>query len=317
MEILMAWRNVWRNPRRTVLTIFAIAFACLLLVFMLSLQTGMYGVMINAAVKTRTGHLQVLVDGYNNDHKIRKIIEDPPGVGRLLNSINHVTGYTFRANGFALLSSEHRTYGGLITGIDPVRESKISTIAATIRKGAFLTPQDSNAAIIGTLLAKNLKIDVGDELTPGLLQSIQMDLGGGIIFYGILLVMVAFSIMNTFLMTVFERTREFGLLKALGMKPLWIVRNVLSECLILLILGLFAGNLFGFATIRSLAGGIDMSFLAQGSEFFGMGHIVVRFLTVKDVLAVNAVILTLGLLVCLYPAVKAGRITPVEAMTHI
>ena len=56
MEILMAWRNVWRNPRRTILTIFAIAFACLLLVFMLSLQAGMYEVMIDAAVKTRTGH---------------------------------------------------------------------------------------------------------------------------------------------------------------------------------------------------------------------------------------------------------------------
>ncbi len=138
-----------------------------------------------------------------------------------------------------------------------------------------------------------------------------------LLWYLVVFMAMAFGLVNTMLMAVLERTREFGLLKALGMKPLWIIRNVLTECLILLILGLFAGNLFGFATIRSLAGGIDMSFVAQGSEFFGMGHIVVPFLTVKDVLAINAVILILGLLVCLYPAIKAGRITPVEAMAHI
>ena len=100
MEILMAWRNVWRNPRRTILTIFAIAFACLLLVFMLSLQTGTYEVMIDAVVKSRTGHLQILVDGYNDDHKIRKVVSDPFAVGKLLDNTDHVTGYSFRAIGF-------------------------------------------------------------------------------------------------------------------------------------------------------------------------------------------------------------------------
>ena len=115
-------------------------------------------------------------------------------------------------------------------------------------------------------------------------------------------------------MAVLERTREFGLLKALGMKPVRIITNVLLECLILLVLGLFAGNLLGVATVTALSKGIDLSFLAQGSEFFGMGTLVIPFLEAKDILSVNTIILSLGLLVCLYPAVKAGRITPVDAM---
>ena len=63
-DIPLAWRNIWRNPRRTVLTVAAIAFAALLLVFMLSFQFGTYETMINASVSLRTGHLQVQAAGY-------------------------------------------------------------------------------------------------------------------------------------------------------------------------------------------------------------------------------------------------------------
>ena len=108
MEILMAWRNVWRNPRRTILTIMAIAFACLLLILMLSIQVGTYEVMINASVKTLTGHAQVIRQGYNLDHKIRKAVNNPGLVEKILSATPHVTDFTFRANAFALLSSDLR-----------------------------------------------------------------------------------------------------------------------------------------------------------------------------------------------------------------
>jgi len=137
-----------------------------------------------------------------------------------------------------------------------------------------------------------------------------------LLWYLVVFVAMAFGLTNTMLMAVLERTREFGLLKALGMKPSWIIRNVLLECLILLAIGLAAGNILGFATVQALSGGIDMSFMAEGSEFFGIGHLVIPYITLKDLLSVNAVIMGLGVLVCLYPAVKAGRITPVEAMSH-
>ena len=64
IDVKMAWRNIWRNPRRTILTICAIAFASLLLVFMLSFQFGSYETMINTSVKIHTGHLQIQADEY-------------------------------------------------------------------------------------------------------------------------------------------------------------------------------------------------------------------------------------------------------------
>lgn len=410
MEILMAWRNVWRNPRRTVLTIMAIAFACILLVFMLSLQIGMYEVMINAAVKLKTGHLQVLAKGYNEDHKIRKVIAKPGAVAQILENTPHVTGYTFRANGFALLSSEQRTYGGLITGIDPGPESRISSVAATIRQGRFLDQSDTNSAIVGTLLAKNLKIGVGDELvvlgsgrdgsiaatvltvagifasgiddydraaiqiplshfqevfamegavheavvvcdslwnvgvaqtiiadavadldpkrkltalswdelTPGLIQSIQMDLGGGIIFYGILLIMVAFSIMNTFMMAVFERTREFGILMAIGARPGRLTRMLLYESGFLTLCGIALGILAGcILTYGIQQTGIPMGDAEGMLKQFGIPGLIRPKLTPATALIGPAVVFFITMLTALYPAVKVHRIIPVDAMRAV
>ena len=64
IENKMAWRNIWRNPRRTLLTVCAIIFASVLLVFMLSFQFGSYETMINTSVKISTGHLQVQAEAY-------------------------------------------------------------------------------------------------------------------------------------------------------------------------------------------------------------------------------------------------------------
>ena len=84
MNIKMAWRNIWRNPRRTLLTISAIAFACMLLVFMLSFQFGSYDAMINASVKIHTGHLQVQAKGYKEKQQMQQIVSDPASVEDIL-----------------------------------------------------------------------------------------------------------------------------------------------------------------------------------------------------------------------------------------
>ena len=111
IHVRMAWRNVWRNRRRSLLTIAAIAFACALLVFMLSFQFGTYEAMINAALKVHTGYFQVQDPGYLERREIRQVVEDPAAVARLLAAIPEVTAHTFRANAFSLASSEDRTYG--------------------------------------------------------------------------------------------------------------------------------------------------------------------------------------------------------------
>ena len=90
MDFKMAWRNVWRNTRRSLLTICAIAFATLLLIFMLSWQFGSYDTMINASVRSQSGHLQVQAKGYNDKRTIRLVVSNPEQVSAILDSVPSV-----------------------------------------------------------------------------------------------------------------------------------------------------------------------------------------------------------------------------------
>jgi ABC-type lipoprotein release transport system permease subunit len=137
------------------------------------------------------------------------------------------------------------------------------------------------------------------------------------IWYLVVFVAMGFGIVNTTLMAVYERMREFGLLKALGMKPWWIIKGVLFEAFLLLMIGMVIGNALAFLTIYFLAGsGIDLSALAAGAEYVGMTRIIYPAINLKDFLVANLVVLMLGLFVSIYPAVKAARFTPVEALIH-
>src|SRR6056297_2149075 len=165
MHVKMAWRNIWRNPRRTVLTISAIAFACLVLIFMLSFQFGSYETMINAAVQIQTGHFKIQHRQFQEKHDIRKTIAHPDAVAKILDSTAGVAAYTFRSRAFSIVSSEDRTYGALVIGIDPDREARASTLPDLIREGRYLSDTDTDKALIGRLLARNLKVKIGDEVT--------------------------------------------------------------------------------------------------------------------------------------------------------
>jgi ABC-type antimicrobial peptide transport system permease subunit len=137
------------------------------------------------------------------------------------------------------------------------------------------------------------------------------------IWYLVVFVAMGFGIVNTTLMAVFERMREFGLLKALGMKPWWILREVLTESFLLLVTGMLIGNILSFLSIYLLSGsGIDLSALAAGAEYAGMSRVIYPALEGKDVLMSNLIVLLLGLVVSAYPAAKAARFTPVEALAH-
>jgi ABC-type lipoprotein release transport system permease subunit len=137
------------------------------------------------------------------------------------------------------------------------------------------------------------------------------------IWFLVVFIAMGFGIVNTALMAVFERIREFGLLKALGMKPRWIIQEVIIESIYLLILGIIIGNAAGFLSVLALsANGIDLSALAAGTEYWGMSRVIYPAILGQDVIVANLVVFILGLVVSLYPAVKAARFTPVEALAH-
>ncbi len=410
IDVKMAWRNIWRNPRRTLLTISAIAFACLLLVFMLSFQFGSYGTMINSSVKIHAGHLQVQAKGYEEKRSMRLVVNEPRNVAHILDGIEQVEAYTFRTNAFSLVSSANRTYGIIVVGVDPVKEAGVSTIKNLIRKGSYLSKKDTNYALVGILLAKNLKVGPGDELTvlgqgrdgsiaatvlkvkgiyrsgidefdrssiyipinhfqevysmdqsvhkvvvigkslkavplikdilaskinetktrypltaldwkelmPGLLQGIQMDLVSGLIFYLILILIVAFSILNTFLMAIFERTREFGVLMAIGTTPGRLTRLLLIESLAMTLIGIISGIILGCViTIYFQSHGIEITGASDILSQYGISGRIYPRLSLLSAIIGPAAVLLITFIAAMYPAMKVRKLRPVEAMTYV
>ncbi len=405
MDRKMAWRNIWRNPRRTLLTVAAIAFACLFLIFMLSFQFGSYETMINAAVSLRTGHFQIQDPRYQENQTIRHTVETPGGVADILDQTDGIQAYTYRAQAFSIVSSRDRTYGALVIGMDPAQTAGVSTLQSLIRKGEYLSEGDTEQALIGGLLAQNLKVSVGDELTllgqakdgsvaaavvtvkgiyrsgqddfdragvhipldyfqqvyamngavhqvvavvdslsrlpaitqkvearleatdhslavldwselmPGLKQAISMDLVGGLIFWFLLIVVVAFSILNTFLMAILERTREFGVMMAIGTAPGRLTKILLMESLFMTGVGMGAGILLGAGvTLFFQDHGIDLGGAGELLEQFGISGRVYPRLSLLSTAIGPGMVFVITFAAALYPALKVRRLKPVEAM---
>lgn len=137
-----------------------------------------------------------------------------------------------------------------------------------------------------------------------------------IIWYAIVFAAMSFGLVNTLLMAVFERTREFGLFQALGMPPFQIVAQVLVESIVLLGVSLAVGNAAAAATLRALKNGIDLSAFAQGFEMIGVSPILYPYATAADALAANALVLILGIVASLYPAWRAARFAPMQALAR-
>lgn len=173
------------------------------------------------------------------------------------------------------------------------------------------------AALRDTLPPNDYEVHTWRDLLPLLTAYLKIYDNFVFLWYLVVFIAMGFGIVNTMLMAVFERMREFGLFKALGMKPWGIIKEVLTESFFLLIMGMAIGNIFGFLSVLALSGsGIDLSFLAAGMEYFGISRVIYPVISAKDLTMANMVVFILGLLVSVYPAVKAARFTPVEALAH-
>ncbi len=402
-DVLLAWRNIWRNPRRSILTMLAIIFATTLLVFMLSFQFGAYDDMIDSSVRLNTGHLQVQQSGYQDRPAVRKAVEDPEAIKTRLIAIDGVEAVTFHSESFVLLNAEKRSKGLMVTGVLAEDEMRLSSLPDQLIRGSYLAESDSGVGVIGALAASHLKLDVGDEcvflgqgrdgsvaaaalqikgifrtgieqydraamqipladfdtifsmagsvhrimitadqlsevpriaklarglpetqgldvltweeLNPGLKQSIELDLISGIVMYVILVVVVAFSILNTFFMAIFERKKEFGVLMSIGMKPGRLVRLMLLESMSMTLAGLIIGVALGIGcTMLGSVYGISIGDADEFMAQYGIPERLYPTLSWASVLIGPVLIWVVTFFTALIPVIRIPRLHPVEAM---
>jgi len=328
MLLTLAWRNIWRNKRRTIITSSSIAFALLFALFMRGFQIGSYGNMIDNLVQAYTGYIQVHAKGYWNDQTLDNSFVQNNIMMQKIAKIPHVTALIPRLESFALVSEGQKTKGIAVCGIEPMTETALTKLSQKIVGGRYLNSTD-RGVLIAEGLSNYLKLRVNDTLVMigqgyhgvsaagkfvvtgilhfpspelnnqmvyltlsnarnffstdnrltsialnlddkhkiqstvkqikkviisenyevlswetmllDLVQYIKLDQGSSFIMLGILYFVIAFGILGTLMMMISERTREFGMMVAVGMKRMKIAIVVMIEMLYIAIIGALSG----------------------------------------------------------------------------
>ncbi len=163
MYTTLAWRNIWRNKRRSFITIASITFAVLLASFMRSMQLGSYERMIENAAGFYTGYIQVHQNGYWNEKIIDNSMVQDADLMAMIESISGVEVAVPRVESFVLTSFGTKTKGALVMGINPKKEDALTKVKSKLVEGAYLVSSDK-AVMVAQGLAEYLKVGVGDSL---------------------------------------------------------------------------------------------------------------------------------------------------------
>jgi ABC-type lipoprotein release transport system permease subunit len=167
---------------------------------------------------------------------------------------------------------------------------------------------------IKTATPDNLEIKAWYELDTYLSSMLNMMDGFVLVWIIIIFLALSFGLANTLAMAVFERVREIGLIQALGMRPGMIVYQIFLESILLLLIGLFIGNLLAVVTIKPLESGMDISAVAEGMAMMGASSVLYPTLTLDDVITANVVVILLGIMTSILPAWRAAKLDPVKAI---
>lgn len=164
MLLKLAWLNIWRNKRRTIITATSVFFAVLLAIIFRSLTDGVYDNMIHNVVSYSSGYLQIHQKGYWDEQSIDNTFEEDEQLNQEVLKNPKVTHIMPRLQTFALASYDKKTKGVLVLGIDPVKEKEVNNLHDKIVAGEYIENINDNSVVLGEGLASQLKLKVNDSL---------------------------------------------------------------------------------------------------------------------------------------------------------
>lgn len=335
---IIAWRNLWRNKKRSALAVSSIAFAVLFTCIMLSAQEGSYERMIDNLAGIYSGYIRVSSAGYTESPSFDKMMNFNSDRLDIYSSVPHVSGIFPRIESAVLVSYQERSKGVLLLGIDPEIENKNNRMSGSLVSGEYFN-HNSQSILLGSGVASYLKVTVGDsivvfgqdrygsmaanifpvsgiiklaspyindrliylplkatqqlfesenkvttvaimldrpnslnetktalqnlissdlelktwnDLFPEMEQAILLDRTFGIVMVIILYAIIALGILGTIIMMTLERTKEFAMSIAVGMKRFQLGIISVYESMMICLLGVLLGVLLAFPVVSYL-----------------------------------------------------------------
>ncbi len=397
----LAWRNIWRQARRSLITILAMAVGAAVCIPAMSFMDGMFATMFDVAVTQQTGHVRVEHPDYPDTNSMFDTMVDAQEKLTALEALPNVSAVTWRAYGAGLLGTEKKSVGATLVGIDPARESDVSPTETMVKEGEWLSKpgqillgfglaneieasvggevvimtQASDGSIgagaytvVGLVKSANVMRDkqgawltltdmqdllvienqvhelvllsadgrdnvdvlkanvvetVGEEVLartwyeaqPQMAEMLKLGQQQSSIMLLIVFFLAGFGVLNTMLMSVFERTRELGVMMALGTRPRDVVRLILMEGFLLSVMGVILGGILGGGLTYWLVtegidlgyGDFEMSGVVFPNRLKGVFH-------PNQATSVFASMMVISVLAALWPAWRASKLEPVDAM---
>jgi ABC-type lipoprotein release transport system permease subunit len=400
LYLKLAWRNIWRNSRRTLITQFALIVALSLMIACSGLTWGLVKQMERNATLLGPGELQIHRPGYLDDRSIYRVIDHPHTLIATLEQSG--VKAASRLHGFGLVSHGENSSGTQVLGIDPVKETTVTEFHKHLFKGSFL--QQAKDVLLGKKIAVTLDAVIGDELVivtqaadgsigndlyrvAGILKGISeeidrstvmmsladfrslfslhdvateialrrndatedltlirnriklavpdqevktwkeifpavsdmLELTDASIYILLTIIYLAGSLimLNTMLMSVFERIKELGIMMAIGFRPMQVLLLIFLETFFLTLCGALMGLACGVSLSLYLTYyGLDLTSITEGFSFVGIAAEPHWFAvtTFNTVCPPFIFLFVLSLLAVIYPAIKASLLKPVDAL---
>lgn len=404
MLIRVAWRNLWRQGRRSMLTVSAMAVGVALCMAMFALIDGMYARMFDVLVSQALGHVQVHHQRYPSDQQLYDTVPDAKALLQAIDADPGVEAATVRLSCYGLVAGDTTSAGARFMGVSPEREDRVSQLRRRVVRGAYLDEATPSGALIGAGLAEELEAEPGstivlitqgadgsianalfevvgvvetgsaaldragvwthlsplqaalvlpDQVHEVLILSRDPDqlaplrdrvaaagspellvrtwpqanpqaaalIGSQTVSKTMILFIVfsvaALGVLNTMLMNVFERTRELGVLKAIGLTPARLMALVLLEAALLGALASAAGVALGLLIDLYLVKvGVPMNSSGEPLSFGGVRFdpIMRGEVHLQGIVITVIFVFLVSIVAAVWPGLRAARLQPVDAM---